>query len=144
MDIKMRQLTDADYRSVKSIYRDAFDRTAFNIGCLNTSWYYRAKKESYAFILNGVFVGFMIASYHIRNKSNIYIDYIAFDKEYWGKGFGTFALKEMITAYKKFNRSVHLYPLHSGLWPWYERLGFKKTAGGYFNFHSYGTRSMSS
>jgi len=141
MNIIPEQLTDIHYRAVKAIYRDTFNRTEFKISDLNTSWYYRCKEESYGFFLNNILIGFIICSYHIQNKGNLYVDYIAFDKQYRGKGLGTVILKDMLCEFKKVNRSVHLYPERPELWPWYGRLGFQMTNNGFMNFHSYETRS---
>jgi|UniRef100_A0A6C0DM14 ribosomal protein S18 acetylase RimI-like enzyme len=141
MDVEPVQLEDKHYRAVKAIFRDTFDRTIFNIKHINTSWHNRSKEESYGFILNGNLIGFIITSYHVKNKDNLYIDYIAFHKDYRGRGLGTDVLKDMLKGFKEVNRSVHLYPERSELWSWYERLGFQKTHDGYMNFHSYETRS---
>ena len=141
MNIIPEQLTDLHYRSVKAIFRDTFDRSIFDTSSLNISWYNRSKEESYGFFLDGNLIGFIITSYHVKNKDNLYVDYIAFDKEYRGKGLGTAILKDMLKGFKDVGRSVHLYPERQELWPWYERLGFQKTHNGYMNFHSYETRS---
>ena len=142
MNIEPLNLTDAHYRAVKAIYRDTFNRTEFHISHLNTSWYYRCKEESYGFFLpSGVLIGFIITSYHVKNKGNLYVDYIAFDKHYRGKGLGTAVLTDMLKSFKEVNRSVHLYPERPELWDWYARLGFQMTHAGFMNFHSYETRS---
>ena len=144
MNISPVQLTDAHYRAVKAIYRDTFDRTEFQIKDLNASWYYRCQEESYGFFLpNNILIGFIICSYHVKNKDNLYVDYIAFDKQYRGKGLGTAILKDMLQSFKAVGRSVHLYPERPELWPWYGRLGFQMTHNGFMNFHSYETRSRS-
>lgn len=143
MDIEPVLLEDKHYRAVKGIFRDTFDRTIFKLSNINTSWYTRSKEESYGFMLNGVLIGFIITSYHVKNKDNLYVDYIAFDQQYRGKGLGTAVLTDMLKEFKAVGRSVHLYPERKELWPWYERLGFHKTFGGYMNFHSYETRSHS-
>jgi len=141
MNIIPEQLTDSHYRAVKAIYRDTFDRTEFQIKDLNTSWYYRCKEESYGFFLDRTLIGFIITSYHVKNKDNIYVDYIAFHKDYRGKGLGTAVLNDMLKGFKEVGRSVHLYPERPDLWPWYGRLGFQMTHDGFMNFHSYDTRS---
>jgi ribosomal protein S18 acetylase RimI-like enzyme len=141
MEVEPVILEDKHYRAVKGIFRDTFDRTIFDIYDINTAWYYRAKDESYGFILNGILIGFIITSYHVKNKDNLYVDFIAFDKEYRGKGLGTAILTDLLKGFKEVGRSVHLYPERSELWSWYERLGFQKTHDGYMNFHSYDTRS---
>lgn len=142
MDIIPEQLTDSHYRAVKAIYRDTFNRTEFHISHLNTSWYYRCQEESYGFFLpTGTLIGFIITSYHVKNKDNLYVDYIAFDQQYRGKGLGTAVLKDMLKSFKEVNRSVHLYPERPELWPWYGRLGFQMSHDGFMNFHSYETRS---
>jgi ribosomal protein S18 acetylase RimI-like enzyme len=141
MDIEPVLLEDKHYRAVKGIFRDTFDRTIFDIHHINTSWRNRSKEESYGFMLNGVLIGFIITSYHVKNKDNLYVDYIAFDQQYRGRGLGTSVLTDMLNGFKELGRSVHLYPERQELWPWYERLGFQKTFNGYMNFHSYETRS---
>lgn len=141
LTMEIHQLRELDYRSVKAIYRDTFDRIKFPISDLNVSWYNRNKEESFGFFLQGVLIGFLISSFHTQNKDNLYVDYIAFDKKYRGKGIGTQVLSGLLLEIKKNNRSVHLYPERPELWPWYERLGFQRTHNDYFNFHSYHTRS---
>jgi ribosomal protein S18 acetylase RimI-like enzyme len=140
-NMQIQPLRESDYRTVKGIFRNTFDRTEFPVSDLNISWYNRNKEESLGFFLKGVLIGFLISSFHTLNKDNLYVDYIAFDEAYRGKGIGTQLLSGLLIEIKKNNRSVHLYPERPELWPWYQRLGFQRTHNGYFNFHSYNTRS---
>ena len=137
-------LTDSHYRAVKALFKETFDPTVFTIHSLNTSWHYRCKDESFAFLDVGTrkLIGFIITSYHTRNKDNLYVDYIALDASYRGKGLGTAIIKRFLEEIKKTRRSIHLYPERPELYRWYERLGFYKTHNGYYNFHSYETRSL--
>ena len=141
MDIIPVQLEDKHYRTVRGIFRNTFDRTDFPLSKLNLSWHYRSKDESYAFFLGDVFIGFIITSHHMKNRGNLYVDYIAFKEEYRGEGLRSIIMTDMLKQFKELGRSVHLYPERESLWPWYERLGFHKTYDGYYNFHSYDTRS---
>jgi GNAT superfamily N-acetyltransferase len=131
------------YRAVRALFKNTFDPEAFPVNSLNISWHNRSKEESYAFLdpLNKKLVGFIITSYHARNKDNLYVDYIALDHSYRGKGLGTAIVKAFLEEIKKHRRSIHLYPARKELYSWYERLGFYKTHNGYYNFHSYDTRA---
>jgi len=133
-------LEEKHYRDVKALFRETFDTTIFTPNTLNISWNDRCKDESYAILDSDKLIGFIITSYHKKNKQNMYIDYIAIDKAYRGKGIGSKYLSDMLHGLKEQRRSVHLYPERKELNGWYERLGFYKTHDGYYNFHSYDTR----
>ena len=137
-------LQQKHYRAVRSLFKETFDPKIFTTHSLNISWHYRSKEESYAFLNeNKKFIGFIITSYHKQNKENLYVDYIALNPAYRGQGIGTAIIKKFLQEVKKHRRSIHLYPERKELYGWYERLGFYKTHGGYYNFHSYETRSKS-
>jgi len=131
---------DKHYRAVRALFKETFDTTIFTPHTLNETWYTRHKDESYAFFDSDKLIGFILTSYHRKNKENMYIDFIAIDKAYRGKGLGSKYLSEMLSKLKEQRRSVHLYPERRELNGWYERLGFYKTHDGYYNFHSYDTR----
>jgi ribosomal protein S18 acetylase RimI-like enzyme len=135
-------LTQKHYRAVRALFKETFDSKAFPLYSLNTSWHYRSKEESYAFLdaYTRKFIGFIITSYHIQNKDNLYVDYIALDPSCRGKGIGTEIVSEFLEDMKRHRRSIHLYPARKELYGWYERLGFYKTHDEYYNFHSYDTR----
>lgn len=136
-------LSQKHYRAVRVLFKQTFDPEAFPIYSLNTSWHYRSKEESYAFLDphdTNKLIGFIITSYHKQNKDNLYVDYIALDPSCRGKGLGTAIVSKFLEEIKKHRRSIHLYPERKELNCWYERLGFYKTHGGYYNFHSYETR----
>jgi ribosomal protein S18 acetylase RimI-like enzyme len=135
-------LEERHYRSVKALFKETFLPPSFTLNSINTSWYHRCKEESYAFLDdNGKFIGFIITSYHKRNKGNLYVDYIALDPHCRGNGLGTAIIHELLQEIKSQRRSIHLYPENHRLHAWYERLGFYKTQDGYYNFHSYNNRS---
>jgi GNAT superfamily N-acetyltransferase len=137
-------LDKSHYRSVRELFKNTFDPESFPLHCLNISWHNRSKEESYAFLDpcdDNKLIGFIITSYHARNKGNLYVDYIALDHLYRGKGIGTAIVKLFLEEIKKHRRSIHLYPARKELHGWYERLGFYKTHHGYYNFHSYETRA---
>ena len=136
-------LTEKHYRAVRALFKETFDPAVFNTHSLNSSWYYRSKEDSLAFLDSSSkkFIGFIITSYHRRNNDNLYVDYVALDPLYRGKGIGTAIVKEFLEEIKKDKRSIHLYPERRELHGWYERLGFYKTHDGYYNFHSYETRA---
>uniref|UniRef100_A0A6C0AN17 N-acetyltransferase domain-containing protein n=1 Tax=viral metagenome TaxID=1070528 RepID=A0A6C0AN17_9ZZZZ len=132
------------YRAVRALFKETFDPKVFTTNSLNISWHYRSKSESYAFLdpSSKNFIGFIITSYHRKNKDNLYVDYIALDPAYRGKGIGTAIVNEFLEEIKMHRRSIHLFPERRELYGWYERLGFYKTHNGYYNFHSYDTRSV--
>ena len=137
-------LDESHYRAVRAIFKNTFDPETFPLNCLNISWHNRSKNESYAFLDpcdHNKLIGFAITSYHIRNKDNLYVNYIALDPSYRGKGIGTAIVTAFLEEIKKHRSSIHLYPEREELYGWYERLGFYKTHDGDYNFHSYETRS---
>ena len=136
-------LTQKHYRAVKALFQETFDPKKFSKHDLNISWHYRSKEESYAFLdpFSKKFIGFIITSYHRRNRDNIYVDYIVLYPSCRGMGVGTEIVSLFLKEIKEHRRSIHLYPERQELYGWYERLGFYKTHGGYYNFHSYETRS---
>jgi len=138
-------LQEKDYRSIKGIFKDTFDSTTANLADLNTSWQGRSKDESFGFFSKetGELIGFLITSYHKTSGANIYIDYIALKSEWRGQGLGSLILRDLLTQCKKEGRSVHLFPERPDLHAWYKSLGFRQTNKGFFNFHSYETRSRS-
>jgi ribosomal protein S18 acetylase RimI-like enzyme len=138
-------LTQKHYRAVRALFKGSFDSESFSVHSLNISWHNRSTEESYAFLDprdHTKVIGFIITSYHIQNKDNLYVDYIALDSSYRGKGIGTEIVSEFLEDIKKHRRSIHLYPARKELHGWYERLGFYKTHNGYYNFHSYDTRTQ--
>jgi ribosomal protein S18 acetylase RimI-like enzyme len=92
--------------------------------------------------VDGILIGFVIASYHSSSGDSMYIDYFALKPEYRGSGIGTNFLLQLVTDAFDSNGSVHLYPEREELVAWYERNGFRKTHGGYYVFHSYKTRAQ--
>ena len=143
MDIIIKELTDNDYRAAKGIYREFFDREKFKLHHINCSWVNRSKPDSYGFFTpDNTLIGFVIASFHTRNGNNMYIDYIALDKNYRGKGMGSLLLKTLVKECYKNRQAVHLYPERPELEDWYQRHGFNESYDGVFNFHYYETRNQ--
>ena len=125
------------YKAVEHIFKETFEPITFPSSDLKISWDNRCQDKSYAFLIDNKLIGFVISSYHNNNNNNLYIDYIAFDKIYRGKGLGTYIMTTDILIN---NKSVHAYPKSPELLPWYKRLGFYETLNGYYNFNSYNTR----
>jgi ribosomal protein S18 acetylase RimI-like enzyme len=142
MELRIRQLTNANFAAVKVLFRKAFAEEIYPYEDLDQSWIERSKPDSFGFFYQGNLIGFVIASYHVRNKSNMYIDYLALDPEFRGNGIGSFLLKLLIGKCYKKNGSMHLYPEREELLSWYTRHGFCETSKNYFVFHSYGTRKQ--
>jgi len=112
---------------------------------VETSWRGRSLEHSYAIVDGrGVFIGFIIASLHASSGSNLYIDYLALKPECRGCGIGDQIMKELTKDALDQKKSVHLYPYNhnESLIKWYKKYGFYESYDGYFNFHSYSTRSQ--
>lgn len=142
MELRIRQLTNAHFTDVKILFRKAFSSDMYPYEDLETSWIERSKPDSLGFFEKDKLAGFVIASYHVQNKSNMYIDYLALDPEFRGSGLGSDLLKRLLENCYKKNGSVHLYPERPELLNWYTRHGFSKTHKNYYVFHSYNTRKQ--
>ena len=142
-NMEIVELSDDDYYEVKRIFRISFKEETYPIEDLETSWDYRSPADSVGFFMGGKMIGFVLASFHKKNGSNMYIDYIALDPSFRGMGIGSRLMSRLIEKCYKEGGSIHLYPERGSLHAWYERFGFYKTAKNYFVFHSYGTRRQS-
>ena len=142
MNIHIRQLTSSHYENVKDIFKKAFNTEKYPEEDLDTSWIERSHPDSFGFFHRGRLIGFVIASYHSRNGSNMYIDYLALDPEFRGNGIGSILLRRLVERRYNIRGSVHLYPERDELLSWYKRHGFNETNKNYYVFHSYGTRKQ--
>lgn len=142
IDVRIRQLNNGHFQEVKSVFRSAFDAETYPEGDLETSWIERSKPDSFGFFDNDRMIGFVIASYHARNGSNMYIDYLALLPEFRGSGIGSVLLHRLVEQSFSKRKSIHLYPEREELLSWYTRHGFYETSKNYFVFHSYGTRKQ--
>jgi GNAT superfamily N-acetyltransferase len=142
--MRIRRLTTGDYRSVRDIFHDAFDKENLSVTDLGISWRNRSHPYSYGvFTGSGELVAFAIISFHKRNGDNRYIDYIAVHSAYRGCGYGDILMRQILRTCWKEHRGVHLYPLrYDSLLKWYRKYGFYETDGKYLNFHSYQTRQQ--
>lgn len=138
--LEIQELTDEDYDQVARIFRASFKEDTYPMEDLKTSWDYRSPPDSLGFFVGPHMIGFVLASFHKKNGSNMYIDYIALDTSYRGMGLGSRLMSRLIEKCYKEGGSIHLYPERGSLHAWYERFGFYKTAKNYFVFHSHGTR----
>lgn len=142
INIHIRQLTSSHYENVKDIFKKAFNTEKYPEEDLDTSWIERSHPDSFGFFHRGRLIGFVIASYHSRNGSNMYIDYLALDPEFRGNGIGSILLRRLVERRYNIRGSVHLYPERDELLSWYKRHGFNETNKNYYVFHSYGTRKQ--
>lgn len=142
INIHIRQLTSSHYENVKDIFKKAFNTEKYPEEDLDTSWIERSHPDSFGFFHHGRLIGFVIASYHSRNGSNMYIDYLALDPEFRGNGIGSILLRRLVERRYNIRGSVHLYPERDELLGWYKRHGFNETNKNYYVFHSYGTRKQ--
>lgn len=142
MEVRIRQLTNANLADVKVLFRKAFAEETYPDEDLEVSWIERSNPDSYGFFHEGRLIGFVIASFHVKNKSNMYIDYLALDPEFRGNGLGSVLLKQLLEKCYKKNGSIHLYPERPELLNWYTRHGFRLTNKNYYVFHSYNTRKQ--
>ena len=142
INIHIRQLSGSHYEKVKDIFQKAFDKNKYPEEDLETSWIERSHPDSFGFFVNERIIGFVIASYHSRNGSNMYIDYLALLPEFRGSGIGSILLRRLIERRYAVRGSLHLYPERDELLGWYKRHGFNETNKNYYVFHSYGTRKQ--
>ena len=141
MELRIRQLNNANLADVKVLFRKAFSEK-YPDEDLEISWIERSTPDSFGFFHEGNLVGFVIASFHVQNKSSMYIDYLALDPEFRGNGVGSALLKRLLERCYKNNGSIHLYPERPELLNWYTRHGFRETNKNYYVFHSYNTRNQ--
>lgn len=142
MEVRIRQLTNANLPDVKILFRKAFDEETYTEEDLEISWIERSIPNSFGFFHDQRIIGFAITSFHRKNGSNMYIDYLALDPEFRGNGVGSVLLKKLLERCYMNNGSVHLYPERPELLNWYTRHGFCKTNKNYYVFHSYNTRKQ--
>jgi ribosomal protein S18 acetylase RimI-like enzyme len=142
MELRIRQLTNTHFADVKVLFRKAFAEGTYPDEHLELSWIERSNPDSFGFFHEGRLIGFVIASFHVHNGSNMYIDYLALDPEFRGHGVGSALLKRLLEKCYKKNGSLHLYPERSELVNWYTRHGFSETNKNYYVFHSYNTRKQ--
>lgn len=143
MKFAIRPLLQQDYRSIKDIFHDAFDAWKLPVTDLGISWRRRSIPDSRGiFSREGDLLGFAIVSFHKRNGTNRYLDYLAIHSSFRGKDLGTILLSDVIESCRDDKSSIHLYPVDSPrIKAWYESHGFRDTNNGYMNLHFYETRS---
>ena len=141
-----RQLYQKDYRATKQIYKDAFDLYEHPISDFSDSWNLRSEENSYGIFLEGEMVGFAVCSFDSHSGANMYLDYIAIDRAFRGKGYGSVLLNILLEKCSTEHRSIHLFPDSFELAVWYKRFGFYETLDRvpiqgkppyYLNWHSY-------
>ena len=146
----IKQLCQKDYRSIKQIYRGAFDLTEHPIYDLLDSWNIRSKENSYGIFNSDGIIGFAICSFNKKYGSNMYLDYIAIDENFRGQGYGSVLLKHLIDVCYREHRSLHLFPDSFQVAAWYKTFGFYETLDSYpiegkppyyLNWHSYERRA---
>jgi ribosomal protein S18 acetylase RimI-like enzyme len=146
MELRLRQLTPAHYATVKIIFRNAFHEGPYPDEALETSWIERSHPDSFGFFCKQggeeKMIGFVIASYHSHNGSNLYIDYLALNPEFRGNGVGSALLRRLVEKCYRKGGSIHLYPEREELHDWYKRNGFYESSRNYYVFHSYSTRKQ--
>ena len=145
MQTVIRQLTLHDYKSIKDIFHDAFDCHACSVKDCGDSWRNRSIPDSYGiFSTEGDLLGFAIVSFHKKNGTNRYLDYLAVHSSFRGKDLGSQLLRYIIDICKEAGTGIHLYPVaNPRIKAWYKSHGFRETSGGYMNQHFYSTRVRS-
>ena len=108
---------------------------------LDISWDYRSRPDSYGIWDGDRLAGFVLASFHTRSGSSMYIDFFALDESDRGNGLGTQLVQEFLSSLIEKNGSVHLFPRNEKVAKWYMRNGFCESTNGYYVCHSYQTRS---
>jgi len=145
METVIRPLQAENYKSAKDIFYDAFDKYNLPVKDFGLSWRLRSPKDSYGiFSKEGDLLGLAIVSFHKRNGTNRYLDYLAVHSTFRGQDIGTRLLTFILDGCRRENTAIHLYPVKSDrIRAWYKTFGFEETAGGYLNLHWYSTRGQS-
>jgi ribosomal protein S18 acetylase RimI-like enzyme len=142
MQTVIRNLTVQDYKSAKDIFHDAFDCHDLPVKDFGDSWRDRSVPDSYGmFSTDGDLLGIAIVSFHKKNGTNRYLDYLAVHSAFRGKDLGSQLLRYIIDICKEAGTGIHLYPVaNPRIKAWYKSHGFRETSGGYMNQHFYPTR----
>jgi ribosomal protein S18 acetylase RimI-like enzyme len=142
MQAIIRTLRAEDYKSIRDIYHDAFDCHNLPVKDLGTSWRNRSAPDSYGIVSpDGDLLGFAIVSFHKKNGTNRYLDYLAVHSTLRGQDLGSKLLTHIIDICRVEKSSIHLYPVKSDrIKAWYKSHGFRDTNDGYMNLHFYETR----
>ena len=145
MEAIIQPLNAEHYRSIREIYHDAFDSYHLPVEDLGVSWRKRSAPDSYGiFSPDGDLLGFAIVSFHKKNGTNRYLDYLAIHSAFRGQDLGSTLLNFLIDDCRAKKTSIHLYPVDSDrIKAWYKSHGFRETADGYMNLHFYETRLAS-
>ena len=143
MPVAIRNLGTEDYKSVRDIFHDAFDSHNLTVKDLGVSWRNRSAPDSYGiYSSEGDLLGFAIVSFHKKNGTNRYLDYLAVHSSFRGQDLGSKLLTHIIDICRENKTSIHLYPVKSErIKAWYESHGFRDSNGVYMNLHFYDTRS---
>jgi ribosomal protein S18 acetylase RimI-like enzyme len=143
MDTVIQPLQTKDYRSAKDIFHDAFDCHDLPVKDFGDSWRARSIPDSYGiFSTDGDLIGIAIVSFHKKNGTNRYLDYLAVHSAFRGRDLGSKLLCYLIDICKDQGTGIHLFPVENPrVKAWYKSHGFRETANGYYNQHFYMTRS---
>jgi len=143
METVIRNLKVQDYKSAKDIFHDAFDCHDLPLKEFGDSWRARSVPDSYGiFSTDGDLLGIAIVSFHKKNGTNRYLDYLAVHSSFRGQDLGSKLLTYIIEKCRQEKSARHLYPIDSErIKAWYKSFGFQPTGGGYMNLHFYDTRA---
>ena len=123
----VRLISEKNYRSIKQIYKGAFNSSEHPICDLHYSWDNRSQENSYGVFLEERLVGFTICSIPPHSPSNIYLDYIAIDEAVRGQGYGSLLLNTLLEKCRNERKSLHLFPDSFEVAAWYKTFGFYET-----------------
>ena len=114
LETVVRQLTLADYKSIKDIFHDAFDCHACSEKDCGDSWRQRSAPDSYGiFSSEGDLLGFAIVSFHKKNGTNRYLDYLAVHSAFRGQDLGSKLLGYILDTCRELRQAIHLYPVNN-------------------------------
>jgi ribosomal protein S18 acetylase RimI-like enzyme len=141
--MSIRRLRADHAKSVKEIWEASFLRETLSVQKdFASSWRNRSRQESIGLFNGDILLGFAIVSFHKRNMGNRYIDYIAVDSTYRGRGYGDKLMRHLLAQARSARRGIHLYPLKHVV-PWYTKHGFYWTTDEYMNHHHHDQRGCS-
>ena len=142
MQTVIRQLASHDYSAVTKIFYNAFEGPDYADKNCDESWRDRSIPDSYGIFSGDTLLGFAIVSFHKKNGTNRYLDYLAVHSSFRGQDLGSKLLTHIIDICRENKTSIHLYPVKSErIKAWYRSHGFRDSNGTYMNLHFYDTRS---
>jgi ribosomal protein S18 acetylase RimI-like enzyme len=140
--IEFRPFTHGgEYRTIKSIFANAFTHTSFTRADIIRAWSNCDPRHSSALYdtATNTMMGFILI--RPTNPDTLYISFMAIDEKWRGGGHGTAIMKSLMQFYQDKKLNLEVVPVISTL-KWYKSLGFKRANKHLYVFHHHGTREQ--